>query len=351
MQQDLHTPATRTWRVMLGFLCACTLTLGSSGYSNAASEDHALSAPSQAAAQKEGSVNWYTVFDPSQIASVATDFEDKYKIHVNAIRATGGNLIQRFSSELKAGKVAADVFSISDPTYYSDRTKEGVFMKLDTDAFPNIKQWPASSVVAGTTATLSINPFIIAYNADKLGKKAAPQSWEDLLKPEFKGDIGSPDFSVAPTYVQFLEMWHGTLGDSYLRQFGQQKPQFYASSVPGNQALAAGSFTVFAPTMPVFALPLIKKGAPLKLVYVPTTTGNPIFAAASTGGPHPKAGQLFMNYLLSQDAQERLNKGIAATLLPHVEGALELPRGYQPPKVEAAAKDRDQLLKLVGINH
>src|SRR5699024_3641345 len=63
----------------------------------------------KAAAQQEGSVTWYSVLDPSQMRNVARNFEQEYGVHVNIIRSTSGKLIQRYSSELSAGKVVADI--------------------------------------------------------------------------------------------------------------------------------------------------------------------------------------------------------------------------------------------------
>src|SRR5699024_6146764 len=178
---------------------------------------------------------------------------------------------------------------------------------------------------------------------DRLDAEDAPSKWTDLLSPELAGRMGAPNFSVSSTYVEFLNMWKNTLGDDFLNKYGKQDKRYYDSSVPGNQALAAGAFAVFAPTMPTFVKPLIDKGAPIKMVFVPTTTGNVIHAAVSADAPHPNAALLLMNYLMSEQAQQMINKGVSATMLPNVEGSLTLPDDYHAPEPKQADERKDSL--------
>ncbi|MEO6984867.1 MAG: extracellular solute-binding protein [Paralcaligenes sp.] len=350
----MKTVLTRTLTLIA---CSVSLAFGIPGSeavaqgSQSNATEQGISSDVAKLAKQEGSVTWYSVFDPDQMAKLVQDFQSKHDIKINIIRSTGGSLIQRYSSELNAGKVTADIFSISNPLYYHDETEKGTFKKFTDKDLPNLKNWPKDAVLGDSTVLLSINPFVIAYNTELIKPGDAPKTWADLLSPSLRGKIGSPNFAVAPTYVQFLNMWKNTLGSEFLKKFKDQKKRYFDSSVPGNQALAAGELAVFAPTMPVFAQPLIKKGAPVKFVFVPGTTGNPIYAAVSTKAPHPNAAMLFMNYLLSGKAQQMINEGVAATLLPGVDGSLKLPEKYQAPNPIQARDRANDLLSEVGLTN
>lgn len=67
--------------------------------------------------------------------------------------------------------------------------QEEVFEKIPVDRMPNVKDLPQKFIdPRGFSVYVSAQIIGIAYNTDKI--KTPPKSWNDLLKPEFKGRVG-----------------------------------------------------------------------------------------------------------------------------------------------------------------
>src|SRR4051812_41585875 len=67
--------------------------------------------------------------------------------------------------------------------------QEEVFEKIPVAQMPNVKDLPPKFIDSrGFSVYCSAQIIGIAYNTDKI--KTPPKSWNDLLKPEFKGRVG-----------------------------------------------------------------------------------------------------------------------------------------------------------------
>jgi ABC-type Fe3+ transport system substrate-binding protein len=79
-------------------------------------------------------------------------------------------------------------------------------------------------------------------------------------------------------------------------------PRLVETPTPAAQQLAAGTGSIAFLNYPSHAIPLMEKGAPIKWA---TIEGPEIARSAwmgATKGPHPNAGVLFVNFLLSDEA-------------------------------------------------
>ncbi|MFN9774813.1 MAG: ABC transporter substrate-binding protein [Burkholderiales bacterium] len=111
-------------------------------------------------------------------------------------KASGGstNLVASLAVDTVSKIVASkanppfDVIILDEGPYLA-ALQHDIFEKLPIDRMPNIKDLPAKFVDSrGLGAFVSGQIIGIAYNSDKI--KTPPKSWNDLLKPEFKGRVG-----------------------------------------------------------------------------------------------------------------------------------------------------------------
>jgi putative spermidine/putrescine transport system substrate-binding protein len=78
---------------------------------------------------------------------------------------------------------------ILDEGPYLAAMQHGIFEKLPVDKLPNLKDLPKKFIDPhGLGAYCSAQIIGIAYNPEKI--KVPPRSWNDLLKPEYKGRVG-----------------------------------------------------------------------------------------------------------------------------------------------------------------
>jgi iron(III) transport system substrate-binding protein len=142
----------------------------------------------------------------------------------------------------------------------------------------------------------------LGYNTRAVPKASVPKSYSDLLRPEWKGQIGLEGRAYE---------WFGTMlkamgeekGLPYMRELAKQA-QLRAGRTLLAQLVAAGEFkgalTAYSQTFEV----LKPSGAPVDWVYL-----NPVFANIHPTGvaakaPHPNAGRLFIDFVLSKRGQE-----------------------------------------------
>jgi len=83
--------------------------------------------------------------------------------------------------------------------------QEEVFAKIPADKMPNLKDLPKKFVDAlGFSVYCSAQIIGIAYNTEKV--KRPPKSWNDLLRPEYKGRVGLAAMAGTMTQAWMAEI-------------------------------------------------------------------------------------------------------------------------------------------------
>jgi iron(III) transport system substrate-binding protein len=304
------------------------------------------------AAKKEGKIVFYNGQNPERAALVIAAFEKKYPgIKVENLRLAGSQLTARYDADSKSGNVA-DLMSSAGPAFYQDNIAKGTFVKLNAKDVPSYAKWPKEfSHFEDTAARISITPWRVIVNTDRVPEDQIPKTWEDLLKPEFKGEIVYVDPRIIFPSLAQIKVWKDEFGEEYPRKLAAQDLTIVESAVPGIQGVAAGEHSLLVSTEPGVADPLIEEGAPLKHVLVTPTIGTEMFMAISTKAPHPNAARLMMDYMLSPEGQEIANgAGGRVSPLPNIPNTDKLPSGFVPTDGEAVEAARDELTSLMGLN-
>jgi iron(III) transport system substrate-binding protein len=304
------------------------------------------------AAKKEGKIVFYNGQNPERAALVTKAFETKYPgIKVETLRLAGSQLTARYDADSKAGNVP-DLMSSAGPAFYKANVEKGTFLKLSAEEVPSYANWPKEySHFGDTAARISITPWRVIVNTDRVTDAQTPKTWQDLLKPEFKGEIVYVDPRIIFPSLAQIKVWKDELGEDYTSKLAAQDLTIVESAVPGIQGVAAGEHGLLVSTEPGVADPLIKEGAPLKHVLVTPTIGTEMFMAVSAKAPHPNAARLLMDYMLSPEGQEIANGGGGrVSPLPNIPNTDKLPAGFVPTDGDAVEAERDTLTGLMGLN-
>lgn len=305
------------------------------------------------AAKAEGSVTWYAPSSEASINRVADAFQKKYGIKVQGLRFASAELLQRYSAEADSGKVVADVFSPSgDVTVLlADAVKKGWVDTGIQDNLPVVKsgEFPIKFRVNPNASTLNVAPWLIAYNSKLLKPEEAPKTWTDLTMPRFKGQLMVLDPRAAAAYYDVFDLLLRTYGEGFFQQLRANSPRFYQGGVPGNQALGAGEGAVLFPTSASLAGEVAKNGAPVATAQPELSVGIETKAVLSAKGktPHPNAGQLLVNYLMSQEGNQVFAGDPGVFSVYDTSG---LPKAYTSAAPDAETKENQQkLLPLLGL--
>jgi iron(III) transport system substrate-binding protein len=301
------------------------------------------------AAKKDGSVTWYTSITESFADDVAKAFQDEYGIKVSVIHLSAGPLGARFSSEEEAGKSPADMLTIADPVLMESATTKGWISPLNVTDTPNLANWPKDDVHSGTYMLIGTQPIGIGYNTSKLNQSQVA-TWQALASPALKGQWYLVDPTGIIEYITILQLLDTTYGDDFLKSLAANEPKLIKSSTSAAQQMGAGSGIASFPSTTSATASVKNQGGPVDISIPTPTTGVEQYGALVTKAPHPSAAKLLLNFLMSEKGQELFNAGTASSPLGPLPGTLPLPAGYQQPPVDAAVKNQQRLLALVGIH-
>jgi iron(III) transport system substrate-binding protein len=270
------------------------------------------------AAYEEGHLNLYNAASQQQNERMEAAWEARYpQIDLKIVRG-GPELPARVSSEIQAGTQGADAFLWSDAAWFERNESE----LADLSDVPETEGWSEDYwAVDGKAVVATRLPWsMVVWNTNKFPEGF--DSYEDLLEPEVKGQLGSRSQVTASIagYLNFLET---ELGNEYLTGLAAQNPKFYSSVVPLMQAVASGEVGVANVGVPATVLYLQERGAPIDYTYLTPGFSFEHGGAALKNSEHPNAAVLFMNWFMSEEGQTAYNgQGQGSSGREGVEGAL-----------------------------
>ena len=136
-----------------------------------------------------GKVIIYSSMESSISDGIAAGFKKKTGLEMEYWRGSSTKVLDRALNEHRAGKPLFDVaITIADPMFLMQR--EGVFAKYES---PSAAGYPKSLIDPNLGPNYRTLLIGIVYNKDVIKPADAPKSFEDLVKPQFKGKLIMPD--------------------------------------------------------------------------------------------------------------------------------------------------------------
>ncbi|MCC7276670.1 MAG: extracellular solute-binding protein [Alphaproteobacteria bacterium] len=262
-------------------------------------------------ARKEGKLAVATSAPGDGFPKFLESFKAKYPfidVTTGFYTAPTGRVLSRVMAELQSGNVNSDVMHIANSAPYIDLARKGMLLQYMS---PEYAAHQAGSHDNGYWGSARVIGVIMAYNKNKLPAEQAPKAWVDLLKPEFKGKKIAIQNAAAGTAFNQFYMLERVLGVDFIKKLAAQEPVIMPTSGQVSDAMIRGEVLVGATVdhWRAFEESAVKAG----IVGVYPTEGMPIAVAPVAilkGAPNPNAAKLFMDYVLSQEGQTRLNTEI-----------------------------------------
>jgi iron(III) transport system substrate-binding protein len=250
--------------------------------------------------EAEGKLMFYAAFNAADSKKLTDGFKQLYpKIDAAFYRTTDAALMERILTENRAGQNLWDV-AMTTSFYGHNLKKRGLFAPYDS---PERKYFrDGYKDPQGAWTSIYTNYAAFGYNTRAVPKASVPKSYTDLLKPEWKGQLGM-DSKAYEWFGTMIRSMGEEKGLAFMRELAKQA-QLRAGRTLLAQLVAAGEFTgaltAYSQTFEV----LKPTGAPIEWVYL-----NPVFAnihpvGISAKAPHPNAARLFIDFVLSKRGQE-----------------------------------------------
>jgi iron(III) transport system substrate-binding protein len=251
-------------------------------------------------AEAEGKVMFYATFNAADSKMLTDGFKQAYpKIDAVFYRSTDAALMERILTESRAGQNLWDVV-VTTSFYGHNLKKRGLLAPYDSPERKYYRDGYKDPQALWTSSYTNYAAF--GYNTRSVGKTSVPKTYDDLLKAEWKEQIGL-DSRPYEWFGTMLKAMGEEKGLAYMRALAKQT-QLRSGRTLLAQLVAAGEFsgalTAYSQTFEV----LKPSGAPVDWVYL-----NPVFANIHPTGvavkaPHPNAARLFVDFVLSKRGQE-----------------------------------------------
>jgi iron(III) transport system substrate-binding protein len=254
----------------------------------------------RAKAEAEGKLMMYATFTAADSKTLLDAFKQVYpKIDATYYRSNDAALMERFVNENRAGQNLCDVI-VTTSFYGQNIKKRGLFAPYDSPERKFFREGYKDPQAHWTSTYTNYGAF--GYNTRTVAKASVPKSFNDLLKPEWKGQI-TMEGRAYEWFGTTLKAMGEEKGMAYMRELAKQTELRTGRNLIG-QLVAAGEFKGALSGYSQTFEALKPLGAPVDWVYL-----NPVFANIHPTGiaakaPHPNAARLFIDFVLSKRGQE-----------------------------------------------
>jgi len=237
------------------------------------------------------------------------EFEAKTGITVNYVRMSSGESLARIRAEKDNPQF--DIWWGGPIDSFVAAKGEGLLQPYNSPNFKNLldqkkykdadNQWVG--IYVGTLGFATNKDWLAAHPGTK-----APTSWDDLLKPEFKGQLMVAHPSTSGTsytaLATVLQIRGQDAGWAYLKQYAGQMLQFTKSGAAPAKFAGQGEAAVAI----VFSHDIVHEiddnGLPLELTFPAEGTGYEIGGMGILkGAKHLDAAQKWFDWAISAEAQ------------------------------------------------
>jgi len=249
------------------------------------------------AAKKEGSLNFYSSLPEKDLHVLTSEFEKRYGVKVNLWRASSVRVLQRVTTEARAGRHDPDVVNASSPeveAMHREKLLQDVRSEhhkdLIAEAMPPHRAWVPAF----------FNIFVQAYNTTKVKKEDLPKTYQDLLKPVFKGKLG-----IEANDQEWLCGVIKQIGEETTVKLFRQLTATNGLSVRSghsllNNLVVSGEIPLGLTVYSYMTEQARKKGAPVDWFAIEPAIGRSNGVAVARNAPHPHAALLFYDYMIGE---------------------------------------------------
>jgi iron(III) transport system substrate-binding protein len=253
------------------------------------------------------------------------EFEAKYGITVNYVRMSSGEALARVQAEKDNPQF--DIWWGGPIDSFVAAKGEGLLETYESPNHANLIDPVKMKDVDNQWVGIYVGTLGFATNQDWLDANPGvepPTSWDDLLKPEFKGQVMVAHPSSSGTsytaLATVLQIRGEEAGWEYLQDYAGQISQFTKSGAAPAKFVGQGEAAVGI----VFSHDIVNEiennKLPLVLTFPEEGTGYEIGGMGILkGAKHPQAARLWYDWALTPEAQA-LGPVYAAYQAPTVEG-------------------------------
>ena len=259
----------------------------------------------------------YTSMKEALISGIVEGFKKKNPgIEVDYQSAGAGKLMAKIAAEKQSGHILADVIWTSEVPDFYQMKAQNMLENYKTPIFNEL-----------------LNPFD-DYDGSFTAARLGTLQWSDLLKPEYNKGFGIADPALSGTSYMSVALLEKQFGWDFFNKLHDNGTRIGKGSGQVVDDTSSGEL-VACLGVDYITNSKIAKGAHLKMAYPPELLMVPSPVAIFKGANNVEAAKKFVDYLLSQEAQQKVAE---AGTVP-VRKDVKIPEKYNLPAPEVALKN------------
>ncbi len=253
-------------------------------------------------ARSEGVVEWYATLPFGQSRPLIDRFRRRYPfLEVKYTRAGGTSLASRVMTEHKTGVDKVDV--LGGTSFSHTILMQAGLIGRNQAPFRNMLREGFKDAEGFRVAPFTY-AMVIAYNTQNVSSNQIPRSYEDLLHPQWKGQM-----ALDREAHEWLAGIIDTMGEEkalgFARKLAAQDLMLQRGHTLMTQLLIAGEVKLVVDGYHYQLENFKDKGAPVDYVITdPLLVKNPSAIWLAKKAPHPYAAALLIDFLFSREGQE-----------------------------------------------
>lgn len=299
------------------------------------------------AAKKEGKVVVAGSPDPVMRNEIIPKFTARFGIPVEFVAGRSSQIVSRVETERASGIYSIDLYMAGQDTTANELYKNKMIDPLkpllvlpeviDGSKWKAGKLWFADPQEQFVVRAFSGVASLLFINTDHV-KPDEMRHINDLLNPKWRGKISAEDPTAVGAGANLAARFYSQIGGEFVKNlYIEQKVVRTRDRRQMSDWLARGTQPICLNCREDDVRPLVKEGFKILEIFemngIPgTINGSPWLLTLANKAPHPKAAQVFANWILSKEGLETYSKGYgAATLRADVDESFLNP-GNLPKK-------------------
>ena len=282
------------------------------------------------AAKKEGKVVVAGSPDPVMRNEIIPKFTARFGIPVEFVAGRSSQIVSRVETERASGIFSIDVFLAGPDTsaneLYNDKMIDPLRPLLIMPEVADGAKWKTGKVwFADPQEQFIVRAFssvatLLFINTDHV-KPDELRSMKDLLNPKWRGKISTEDPTTTGAGSNKAARFYLQVGEEFVKNlYIDQKSVRTRERRQMTDWLARGTQPICLDCREDDVRPLLKDGFKVLEIFdingaAPTINGSPWMLSLANKAPHPKAAQVFANWILSKEGLETYAKGYGSVTL------------------------------------